>query len=377
MPGEKKLKKTKEEVIKNIVNNSKQSGRVQESEILEAIGALDFDPEQIEELYDSLESYGVDLKGSMNNFESNDGLNGGLNIDGVSDKRNNTTDLQESENVNIYDPVKLYLREIGKSSLLNVEEEIDLASKVAQGSAKAKEELLKANLRLVVSIAKRYVGRGMQLCDLIQEGNMGLMKAVEKFDYKRGFKFSTYATWWIRQSITRAIADQSSTIRVPVHMVETINKIKKITSIWIHNNGREPTTYEIAKELDMSVEKVKEAQKVTHSPLSLETPMGEDEDRQLGDTISDDPKLAPLEQATGAMLRDALSESLKTLTEREEKILRLRFGLLPDGKSRTLEEVGKKFFVTRERIRQIEAKALRKLRHPMRSKKLKDFLDKS
>ncbi len=377
MPGEKKLKKTKEEVIKNIVNNSKQSGRVQESEILEAIGALDFDPEQIEELYDSLESYGVDLKGSMNNFESNDGLNGGLNIDGVSDKRNNTTDLQESENVNIYDPVKLYLREIGKSSLLNVEEEIDLASKVAQGSAKAKEELLKANLRLVVSIAKRYVGRGMQLCDLIQEGNMGLMKAVEKFDYKRGFKFSTYATWWIRQSITRAIADQSSTIRVPVHMVETINKIKKITSIWIHNNGREPTTYEIAKELDMSVEKIKEAQKVTHSPLSLETPMGEDEDRQLGDTISDDPKLAPLEQATGAMLRDALSESLKTLTEREEKILRLRFGLLPDGKSRTLEEVGKKFFVTRERIRQIEAKALRKLRHPMRSKKLKDFLDKS
>jgi RNA polymerase primary sigma factor len=373
LTGEKKIKKTKEEVIKNIVDSSKQSGRVQESEILEAMSALDFDPEQIEELYDSLESHGVDLKGSVNN----DNLNNGLNSDDVPDKSNDATDLQESENVNIYDPVKLYLREIGKSNLLNVEEEIDLASKVAQGSAKAKEELLKANLRLVVSIAKRYVGRGMQLCDLIQEGNMGLMKAVEKFDYRRGFKFSTYATWWIRQSITRAIADQSSTIRVPVHMVETINKIKKITSIWIHNNGREPTTYEIAKELDVSVEKIKEALKVTHSPLSLETPMGEDEDRQLGDTISDDPKLAPLEQATVAMLRDALSESLKTLTEREEKILRLRFGLLPDGKSRTLEEVGKKFFVTRERIRQIEAKALRKLRHPMRSKRLKDFLDKN
>ena len=372
LPGDKKSKKTKEEVIKNIIDSSKQSGKIQESEILEAISALDFDPEQIEELCDSLECSGI----SVNNAAVDLNSNYDINSESLADK-NNATDLQANETVNVDDPVKLYLREIGKNSLLNVEEEIDLASKIARGSTEAKEELLKANLRLVVSIAKRYVGRGMPFCDLIQEGNMGLMKAVERFDHKRGFKFSTYATWWIRQSITRAIAEQSHTIRVPVHMIETVNRVKKVENLWLHNHGREPTPYEIAQELDMSVEKVKEAQKIIYNPVSLETPMGEDEDRQLGDTISDDPKLTPIEQATGAMLRDALSESLKTLTEREERVLRLRFGLVSDGKSRTLEEVGKKFLVTRERIRQIEAKALRKLRHPMRSKKLKDFLDKN
>lgn len=369
----KEIKNNKnEEVIKNIINSSKKAGRIQESEILEAIGALDFDPDQIEKLYDSLESSGIEVNNSNINLSSNCDINADIGAG-----KNNLSDLQSEESVNVDDPVKSYLREIGKSSLLNVEEEIDLASKIVQGNSKAKEDLLKANLRLVVSIAKRYVGRGLQLGDLIQEGNIGLMKAVEKFDYKRGFKFSTYATWWIRQAITRAIADQSNAIRVPVHMVETVNKIKKIVNLWLHNHGREPTVHEIAQELDMSVAKVKEALKATHSILSLETPLGEDEDRQLGDTISDDPKLAPLEQATGAMLRDALAESLKTLTEREERILRLRFGLVSDGKSRTLEEVGRKFFVTRERIRQIEGKALRKLRHPMRSKKLVDFLDKS
>ena len=339
---------------------------------MEAIGALDFDPDQIEKLYDSLESSGIEVGSSGIHLNSDCNLNAELSVD-----KSNVSDLRSEENISIDDPVKSYLREIGKSNLLNVEEEIDLAAKIVQGNSKAKEDLLKANLRLVVSIAKRYVGRGLQLSDLIQEGNIGLMKAVEKFDYKRGFKFSTYATWWIRQAITRAIADQAGTIRVPVHMVETVNKIRKIINLWLHNNGREPTVIEISQELDMPIAKVQEALKATHSILSLETPLGEDEDRQLGDTISDDPKLAPIEQATGAMLRDALSESLKTLTEREERILRLRFGLVSDGKSRTLEEVGRKFFVTRERIRQIEGKALRKLRHPMRSKKLVDFLDKS
>ena len=372
LSDDKKSKRTKEEVIQSVINSSKQSGKIQESEILEAISALDFDPEQIEELCDSLEFSGI----SVNNAAVNLNSNYDINSESLADK-NNATDLQANETVNVDDPVKLYLREIGKNSLLNVEEEIDLASKIARGNTEAKEELLKANLRLVVSIAKRYVGRGMPFCDLIREGIMGLMKAVERFDHKRGFKFSTYATWWIRQSITRAIAEQSHTIRVPVHMIETVNRVKKVENLWLHNHGREPTPYEIAQELDMSVEKVKEAQKITYNPVSLETPMGEDEDRQLGDTISDDPKLAPIEQATGAMFRDALSESLKSLTEREEKVLRLRFGLVSDGKSRTLEEVGKKFLVTRERIRQIEAKALRKLRHPIRSKKLKDFLDKN
>ncbi len=271
------------------------------------------------------------------------------------------------------DPVKLYLREIGKGDLLTSEEEIDLACKIEQGDESAKEKLLKSNLRLVVSVAKRYAGRGINFLDLIQEGNLGLMKAVDKFDYTRGFKFSTYATWWIRQSITRAIADQAKTIRVPVHMVETMNRIRRMSSLLLHNNGRDPTPMEIAKELGISLEKVKDAIKVSHDPLSLEGPIGEDEDRQIIDTISDENASSPADEATGSLLRDALCESLHTLTEREESVIKMRFGI-PGGRAHTLEEVGEQFNVTRERIRQIEAKALRKLRHPLRSKRLRDFL---
>lgn len=350
-------------VIDSIVEQGQELGNVSESDILKAMGDLEFNPDQIEELYDSLESSGVEISSDAP-----------LEMVDVSNAKSiDSVDASVSDNISLEDPIKLYLREIGKGSLLTSEEEIDLALRISEGDKYAKEILLKSNLRLVVSIAKRYVGRGMQLSDLVQEGNLGLMKAVDKFDYTRGFKFSTYATWWIRQSITRAIADQSKTIRVPVHMVETVNKIKRISSLLLHSNGHDPTPYEIAKELDMPLDKIKEALKASHDPLSLESPIGEEEDRQLGDVISDDMQAAPLEQATSALLRDALTDALKTLTDREEKVLRLRFGI-PDGRTRTLEEVGKRFHVTRERIRQIEAKALRKLRHPMRSKKLKDFL---
>ena len=279
-----------------------------------------------------------------------------------------------AEGVNIDDPVKVYLKEIGRVPLLSSEEEVELAQRMAQGDDYAKKRLSEANLRLVVSIAKRYVGRGMQFLDLIQEGNLGLIKAVEKFDHTKGFKFSTYATWWIRQAITRAIADQARTIRIPVHMVETINKVKKVSNQLLHKNGHEPTADEIAKELDMPVDKVREIMRVAQEPVSLETPIGEEEDSHLGDFIPDDDAPAPAEAASHTLLKEQLSDVLQTLTPREEKVLRLRFGL-EDGRSRTLEEVGKEFNVTRERIRQIEAKALRKLRHPSRSKKLKDFLD--
>lgn len=271
------------------------------------------------------------------------------------------------------DPVKLYLKEIGRGDLLTSDEEVDLACKISKGDKKAKEELLRANLRLVVSIAKRYAGRGIHFLDLIQEGNLGLMKAVEKFDYTRGFKFSTYATWWIRQAITRAIADQSKTIRIPVHMVETVNKIKRISSLLLHNNGRDPTEIEISRELGIPLEKVKDALKVSHDPLSLESPIGEDEDRQIIDTISDKATMSPVETATHSLLHDSLLEVLQTLTEREQMVLTKRFGLI-DGRSHTLEEVGQELHVTRERVRQIESKALRKLRHPGRSRKLRDYL---
>ncbi len=350
-------------VINSILEQGQEIGNVSESDILKAMGDLEFNPDQIDELYDSLESSGVEISSDAP-----------LEMVDVSNAKSvDSIDTSVSDNISLEDPIKLYLREIGKGNLLTSEEEIDLALRISEGDKYAKEILLKSNLRLVVSIAKRYVGRGMQLSDLVQEGNLGLMKAVDKFDYTRGFKFSTYATWWIRQSITRAIADQSKTIRVPVHMVETVNKIKRISSLLLHSNGHDPTPYEIAKELDMPLDKIKEALKASHDPLSLESPIGEEEDRQLGDVISDDMQSAPLEQATSSLLRDALADALKTLTDREEKVLRLRFGI-PDGRTRTLEEVGKRFHVTRERIRQIEAKALRKLRHPMRSKKLKDFL---
>ena len=279
-----------------------------------------------------------------------------------------------AEGINIDDPVKVYLKEIGRVPLLSADEEIDLAVRMAQGDIDARKRLSEANLRLVVSIAKRYVGRGMQFLDLIQEGNLGLIKAVEKFDHTKGFKFSTYATWWIRQAITRAIADQARTIRIPVHMVETINKVKKVSSLLLHKNGHEPTAEEISAELDMPVDKVREIMRVAQEPVSLETPIGEEEDSHLGDFIPDEDAPAPDTAASHTLLREQLSEVLQTLTPREEKVLRLRFGL-EDGRSRTLEEVGREFNVTRERIRQIEAKALRKLRHPSRSKKLKDFLD--
>jgi len=278
------------------------------------------------------------------------------------------------EGISIDDPVKVYLKEIGRVPLLTPEEEIELAERMAKGDPYARKRLSEANLRLVVSIAKRYVGRGMQFLDLIQEGNLGLIKAVEKFDHTKGFKFSTYATWWIRQAITRAIADQARTIRIPVHMVETINKVKKVSSQLLHKNGHDPTAEEIAEELDMPIDKVREIMRVAQEPVSLETPIGEEEDSHLGDFIEDSDAPAPADAASHTLLKEQLEDVLSTLTPREKKVLELRFGL-EDGRNRTLEEVGKEFNVTRERIRQIEAKALRKLRHPSRSKRLKDFLD--
>ena len=357
----------KKTVIKDLLELGKSKGQLSTKEILDALGELDFDPEQIEKFYDTLESQGVEIVEDFDDITIDDEelakaegieLEPGMGADGVA----------------IDDPVKVYLKEIGRVPLLTPDEEVDLAVRISNGDEAAKKRLSEANLRLVVSIAKRYLGRGMQFLDLIQEGNLGLIKAVEKFDYTKGFKFSTYATWWIRQAITRAIADQARTIRIPVHMVETINKVKKVSSQLLHANGREPSAEEVAEELDMPVDKVREIMRVAQEPVSLETPIGEEEDSHLGDFIPDDDAPAPAEAASHTLLREQLGEVLQTLTPREEKVLRLRFGL-EDGRSRTLEEVGKEFNVTRERIRQIEAKALRKLRHPSRSKKLKDFLD--
>ena len=358
----------KKTVIKDLLELGKSKGQLSTKEILDALGELDFDPEQIEKFYDTLETQGVEIVEDFDDItiddeelakaEGLDNLDPSVGADGVS----------------IDDPVKVYLKEIGRVPLLTPDEEVDLAVRITNGDEAAKKRLSEANLRLVVSIAKRYLGRGMQFLDLIQEGNLGLIKAVEKFDYTKGFKFSTYATWWIRQAITRAIADQARTIRIPVHMVETINKVKKVSSQLLHANGREPSAEEIAEELDMPVDKVREIMRVAQEPVSLETPIGEEEDSHLGDFIPDDDAPAPADAASHILLKEQLAEVLDTLTPREEKVLRLRFGL-EDGRSRTLEEVGKEFNVTRERIRQIEAKALRKLRHPSRSKKLKDFLD--
>ena len=358
----------KKTVIKDLLELGKSKGQLSTKEILDALGELDFDPEQIEKFYDTLETQGVEIVEDFDDItiddeelakaEGLDNLDPSVGADGVS----------------IDDPVKVYLKEIGRVPLLTPDEEVDLAVRITNGDEAAKKRLSEANLRLVVSIAKRYLGRGMQFLDLIQEGNLGLIKAVEKFDYTKGFKFSTYATWWIRQAITRAIADQARTIRIPVHMVETINKVKKVSSQLLHANGREPSAEEIAEELDMPVDKVREIMRVAQEPVSLETPIGEEEDSHLGDFIPDDDAPAPADAASHTLLKETLSSVLDSLTPREEKVLRLRFGL-EDGRSRTLEEVGKEFNVTRERIRQIEAKALRKLRHPSRSKKLKDFLD--
>ena len=360
----------KKTVMKDLLEMGKAKGQLTTKEILDALGELDFEPEQIEKFYDTLESQGVEIVEDFGDIALDD-------IEFTQEESGEDEDLESSlstEGIAIDDPVKVYLKEIGRVPLLSPEEEIELAIRIIDGDEVAKKRLSEANLRLVVSIAKRYLGRGMQFLDLIQEGNLGLIKAVEKFDYTKGFKFSTYATWWIRQAITRAIADQARTIRIPVHMVETINKVKKVSSQLLHTNGHEPTADEISDELDMPVDKVREIMRVAQEPVSLETPIGEEEDSHLGDFIPDDDAPAPADAASHTLLKEQLAEVLDTLTPREEKVLRLRFGL-EDGRSRTLEEVGKEFNVTRERIRQIEAKALRKLRHPSRSKKLKDFLD--
>ncbi len=358
----------KKSIFKDLTELGKSKGNLTNDEIIEALGEIEFKPEEIEKLYDSLEQQGIEIiEDDVENLSIED-------IEGVTDKRPDDADSDSGEMMSIDDPVKVYLKEIGRVPLLTPEEEVDLAIRIADGDLNAKKRLSEANLRLVVSIAKRYLGRGMQFLDLIQEGNLGLIKAVEKFDYTKGFKFSTYATWWIRQAITRAIADQARTIRIPVHMVETINKVKKVSTQILHEKGHEPTAEEIAEKLEMSVDKVREIVRVAQEPVSLETPIGEEEDSHLGDFIPDSDTPAPADEASHALLKEQLQEVLATLTPREAKVLKLRFGL-EDGKSRTLEEVGTEFQVTRERIRQIEAKALRKLRHPSRSKKLKDYLD--
>lgn len=332
--------------------------------------------EQMEKVFDFLEASGVDVLRISEN-DSDEALLLDDDLDKIAEEEEvelDKIDLSVPEGVSIEDPVRMYLKEIGKVNLLTADEEIELAKRMEKGDEEAKKRLAEANLRLVVSIAKRYVGRGMLFLDLIQEGNLGLIKAVEKFDYRKGYKFSTYATWWIRQAITRAIADQARTIRIPVHMVETINKLIRVSRQLLQELGREPTPEEIAKEMDMSVDRVREILKISQEPVSLETPIGEEEDSHLGDFIQDDNVPVPADAAAFTLLKEQLVEVLSTLTDREQKVLRLRFGL-DDGRARTLEEVGKEFNVTRERIRQIEAKALRKLRHPSRSRKLKDYLD--
>ncbi|SKA75700.1 RNA polymerase, sigma 70 subunit, RpoD [Clostridium sp. USBA 49] len=353
-----KDKNAKMQLVKKLIEKGKKNGTLTYKEIMDELDEIDLSPEQIEKIYEVLESMGIDVIGDIQDIE-------------VPEE---DLDLSIPEGIAIDDPVRMYLKEIGKVPLLTPEEEIELANRIEAGDQAAKKKLAEANLRLVVSIAKRYVGRGMLFLDLIQEGNLGLIKAVEKFDYRKGFKFSTYATWWIRQAITRAIADQARTIRIPVHMVETINKLIRVSRQLLQDLGREPLPEEIAEKMDMPVDKVREIMKIAQEPVSLETPIGEEEDSHLGDFIPDDEAPAPAEAAAFTMLKEQLINVLDTLTPREEKVLRLRFGL-DDGRARTLEEVGKEFNVTRERIRQIEAKALRKLRHPSRSKKLKDYLD--
>ncbi len=354
-------------VSDDLIERGKKEGKLSAQEVAVALEELDFDIDQVTRLYEKFEQYNIELVEDLDDDLELD-LNIDINVNPAAQIGDNI------DAINIDDPVKLYLKEIGKVSLLTGDEEIELAKRMSEGDVYAKKRLSESNLRLVVSIAKRYVGRGMQFLDLIQEGNLGLIKAVEKFDYTKGFKFSTYATWWIRQAITRSIADQARTIRIPVHMVETINKVKKISSQLLHNNGHEATAEEIAEVLEMSERKVREIIRVSQEPVSLETPVGEEEDSHLSDFIPDDEAPAPADAASHTLLKEQLGDVLDTLTDREEKVLKLRFGL-EDGRSRTLEEVGKEFNVTRERIRQIEAKALRKLRHPSRSKKLKDFLD--
>ncbi len=362
-----------EEKLKNLVALGKKKKSILEiQEINEVFSDMELEAEQMEKIFEYLESQNIDVLRISPDTDDADDVEILLTDEDEVDMEK--IDLSVPDGISIEDPVRMYLKEIGKVPLLSAEEEIELAKRMAEGDEDAKKRLAEANLRLVVSIAKRYVGRGMLFLDLIQEGNLGLIKAVEKFDYQKGFKFSTYATWWIRQAITRAIADQARTIRIPVHMVETINKLIRVSRQLLQELGREPLPEEIAEELDMPVERVREILKISQEPVSVETPIGEEEDSHLGDFIQDDNVPVPAEAAAATLLKEQLGEVLDTLTDREQKVLRLRFGM-NDGRARTLEEVGKEFDVTRERIRQIEAKALRKLRHPSRSRKLRDYLD--
>ena len=371
------MAKFSEKLVELLELAKKKKNVLEYQEISDFFKDSPLEVDQMEKVFDFLEASGVDVLRITENSGDELLLDNDMDMDGMEDEEEvelDKIDLSVPEGVSIEDPVRMYLKEIGKVSLLSADEEIELAKRMEKGDEAAKKRLAEANLRLVVSIAKRYVGRGMLFLDLIQEGNLGLIKAVEKFDYRKGYKFSTYATWWIRQAITRAIADQARTIRIPVHMVETINKLIRVSRQLLQELGREPSPEEIAEEMDMSVDRVREILKISQEPVSLETPIGEEEDSHLGDFIQDDNVPVPADAAAFTLLKEQLIEVLGTLTEREQKVLRLRFGL-DDGRARTLEEVGKEFNVTRERIRQIEAKALRKLRHPSRSRKLKDYLD--
>jgi len=368
-------------IINDLVKKGKKKGSLSYDEIIDVLGEFDMDKNQLESIYESLAQMGIEVieeekfeEGKFEDEEEEKFEDEDTETETEAELEVNLSDISVPKGISIDDPVRMYLKEIGKIPLLSAEEEISLAKRMEEGDENAKKRLVEANLRLVVSIAKRYVGRGMLFLDLIQEGNLGLIKAVEKFDYEKGFKFSTYATWWIRQAITRAIADQARTIRIPVHMVETINKLIRVSRQLLQKLGREPRPDEIALEMEMPEDKIREILKIAQEPVSLETPIGEEEDSHLGDFIPDDDAPAPAEAAAYSLLKEQLEDVLGSLNEREQKVLKLRFGL-EDGRARTLEEVGKEFDVTRERIRQIEAKALRKLRHPSRSKKLKDYLD--
>ena len=382
MENKSNKKESKKMTAKGLIEKGKKQGSLTLAEIMEAFSETELDKDQVENLYETLGNLGIEVIENKTDKVDIDFAQDDLDLDDLDESivKDDTPmeieeiDLSLPKGISIDDPVRMYLKEIGKIPLLKPHEEVELARRMHEGDELAKQRLVEANLRLVVSIAKRYVGRGMLFLDLIQEGNLGLIKAVEKFDYVKGFKFSTYATWWIRQAITRAIADQARTIRIPVHMVETINKLIRVSRQRLQELGRDPKPEEIAKEMDMTEDKVREIMKIAQDPVSLETPIGEEEDSHLGDFIPDDDAPAPAEAAAYSLLKEQIEDVLGSLNEREQKVLKLRFGL-EDGRARTLEEVGKEFDVTRERIRQIEAKALRKLRHPSRSKKLRDYLD--
>ena len=382
MENKSNKKESKKMTAKGLIEKGKKQGSLTLAEIMEAFSETELDKDQVENLYETLGNLGIEVIENKTDKVDIDFAQDDLDLDDLDESivKDDTPmeieeiDLSLPKGISIDDPVRMYLKEIGKIPLLKPHEEVELARRMHEGDELAKQRLVEANLRLVVSIAKRYVGRGMLFLDLIQEGNLGLITAVEKFDYVKGFKFSTYATWWIRQAITRAIADQARTIRIPVHMVETINKLIRVSRQLLQELGRDPKPEEIAKEMDMTEDKVREIMKIAQDPVSLETPIGEEEDSHLGDFITDDDAPAPAEAAAYSLLKEQIEDVLGSLNEREQKVLKLRFGL-EDGRARTLEEVGKEFDVTRERIRQIEAKALRKLRHPSRSKKLRDYLD--